>query len=49
MEAFIKSIKKEGDTIGGSVRCEINHLPPGLGEPVFDKLHAESWKSNAFY
>ncbi|MEJ6776816.1 MAG: chorismate synthase [Crocinitomicaceae bacterium] len=45
MEAFIKSIKKEGDTIGGSVRCEINHLPPGLGEPVFDKLHAELGKA----
>ena len=45
MEAFIKSVKKEGDTIGGSVRCEINHLPPGLGEPVFDKLHAELGKA----
>ena len=45
MEALIKSIKKEGDTIGGSVRCEINHLPPGLGEPVFDKLHAELGKA----
>ncbi len=45
MEAFIKSVKKEGDTIGGSVKCEINHLPPGLGEPVFDKLHAELGKA----
>lgn len=45
MEEFIKSIKKEGDTIGGSVKCEINHLPPGLGEPVFDKLHAELGKA----
>ena len=45
MEALIKSIKREGDTIGGSVRCEINHLPPGLGEPVFDKLHAELGKA----
>ncbi|MGB0915205.1 MAG: chorismate synthase [Crocinitomicaceae bacterium] len=45
MEEFIKSIKKEGDTIGGSIKCEINHLPPGLGEPVFDKLHAELGKA----
>jgi chorismate synthase len=45
MEAFIKSVKKEGDTIGGSIKCEINHLPPGLGEPVFDKLHAELGKA----
>ncbi|MDG1148478.1 MAG: chorismate synthase [Crocinitomicaceae bacterium] len=41
METLIKEIKKSGDTVGGSVKCEINHLPPGLGEPVFNKLHAE--------
>ena len=34
-----------GDTIGGSIRCEINHVPAGLGEPVFDKLHAELGKA----
>ncbi len=45
MEALILQIKKEGDTIGGSIRCEINHVPPGLGEPVFDKLHAELGKA----
>jgi len=45
MESLIKKIKKAGDTIGGSIRCEINHLPPGLGEPVFDKLHAELGKA----
>lgn len=45
MEAFIKKVKKEGDTIGGSIKCEINHLPAGLGEPVFDKLHAELGKA----
>lgn len=42
---LIKLVKKEGDTIGGSVTCEINHVPPGLGEPVFDKLHAELGKA----
>jgi chorismate synthase len=41
----IKEIRKEGDTIGGSVVCEISHVPPGLGEPVFDRLHAELGKA----
>lgn len=45
MEDLIKVVRKEGDTIGGSVKCEINHLPPGIGEPVFDKLHAELGKA----
>ena len=40
MEDYIKSIKKEGDTIGGVVSCVIQNVPIGLGEPVFDKLHA---------
>jgi chorismate synthase len=45
MESLIKEIKKDGDTIGGSIVCEINHVPPGLGEPVFDKLHADLGKA----
>lgn len=45
MEAYIRQIRKEGDTIGGSIVCEIHHVPPGLGEPVFDKLHAELGKA----
>ena len=45
METYIKEIKKSGDTVGGSIVCEINHLPPGIGEPVFDKLHAELGKA----
>ncbi|WP_420399797.1 chorismate synthase [Flagellimonas sp.] len=40
MEDYIKTIKKEGDTIGGVVSCVIQNVPIGLGEPVFDKLHA---------
>ena len=40
MEDYIKAIKKEGDTIGGVVTCVIQNVPIGLGEPVFDKLHA---------
>lgn len=40
MEAYIKEIRKSGDTVGGAVKCIVNGLPVGLGEPVFDKLHA---------
>ena len=38
---LIKEVRKEGDTIGGAVTCIIKGCPPGLGEPAFDKLHAE--------
>ncbi|MHA6280433.1 chorismate synthase [Salinimicrobium sp. CAU 1759] len=40
MEAFIKEIRSQGDTVGGVVECVISNVPVGLGEPVFDKLHA---------
>lgn len=45
MEDYIKSIKKEGDTIGGIITCVAKNVPIGLGEPVFDKLHAELGKA----
>ncbi|WP_445719286.1 chorismate synthase [Flavobacterium sp.] len=45
MEALIKEIKKQGDTIGGTITCVIQNVPIGLGEPVFDKLHAELGKA----
>ncbi|RVU90310.1 chorismate synthase [Flavobacterium columnare] len=45
MEAHIKEIKKQGDTIGGTITCVIQNVPIGLGEPVFDKLHAELGKA----
>ena len=41
----IDQIRKEGDTIGGKVNCIIRNCPAGLGEPVFDKLHAELGKA----
>lgn len=44
-EDKIKVIKKEGDTIGGVITCVIQNVPIGLGEPVFDKLHAELGKA----
>jgi chorismate synthase len=45
MENYIKQIRKEGDTVGGIVTCVIQNVPVGLGEPVFDKLHAELGKA----
>lgn len=42
---LIKQIKKEGDTIGGVITGVISGVPVGLGEPVFDKLHAELAKA----
>ena len=41
----IKEIKKQGDTIGGTITCVAQNMPIGLGEPVFDKLHAELGKA----
>ena len=40
MMEYIKEIRKSGDTVGGAIKCIVNGLPIGLGEPVFDKLHA---------
>jgi chorismate synthase len=45
MEKRILEVRKLGDTIGGCVRCVITGVPAGLGEPVFDKLHAELGKA----
>jgi chorismate synthase len=45
MENYIKDIRKQGDTVGGTVTCVIKNIPIGLGEPVFDKLHAELGKA----
>lgn len=41
MISKIKEIKKDGNTIGGTVTCVIKNLPAGIGEPVFGKLQAE--------
>ena len=45
MEKLIIETRKRGDTIGGVVSCVITGSPVGLGEPVFDKLHAELGKA----
>ena len=36
----ISLAKKQGDTLGGTITCVLRNVPLGLGEPVFDKLHA---------
>ena len=41
MEQLIASVKRDGDTIGGVITCVIKGCPAGLGEPEFDKLHAQ--------
>ncbi len=45
MEQYIKEVKKAGDSVGGVITCVIKNVPIGLGEPVFDKLHAELGKA----
>jgi len=45
MISKIEEIKKAGDTIGGTVMCVLQNVPIGLGEPVFDKLHAQLGKA----
>lgn len=42
---YISKIKKAGDTTGGVITCVIKGCPAGLGEPVFDKLHADLGKA----
>ncbi|WP_185869476.1 chorismate synthase [Blattabacterium cuenoti] len=41
----INKIKNKGDTIGGTITCVIKNVPIGIGEPVFNKLHAELGKA----
>ncbi len=38
---FIKKVRSEGDSVGGVVECVVRGVPPGWGEPVFDKLEAD--------
>jgi chorismate synthase len=45
MISLIEKTKKDGDTIGGIISCVIHGVPVGLGDPVFDKLHADIGKA----
>lgn len=42
---LITELKSKGNTVGGQIKCIINGVKPGLGEPVFDKLHADFGKA----
>ena len=42
---YIDEVRKNRDTVGGVVSCVLKGVPVGLGEPVFDKLHAELGKA----
>ena len=41
----IEHARKKGDTVGGTITCVIKNAPKSLGEPVFNKLHAELGKA----
>ena len=45
MIELIERVKKAGDSVGGVVECSVRGVPPGLGEPVFDKLESDLAKA----
>jgi len=45
MMSLIEQVRDQGDSIGGLIECVIRGIPPGLGEPVFDKLDADLSKA----
>jgi len=42
---LIKTMRKEGNSVGGVIECVVRGVPSGLGEPVFDKLEADLAKA----
>ncbi len=45
MTELIREMRRAGNSVGGIVECVVRHCPPGLGEPVFDKLDADLAKA----
>jgi chorismate synthase len=45
MVAFIEQVRGPGDSVGGLIQCVVRGIPPGIGEPVFDKLEADLAKA----
>ncbi|MDD2710006.1 MAG: chorismate synthase [Verrucomicrobiae bacterium] len=45
MERLVQAVKTEGDSVGGVIECVLRGVPPGWGEPVFDKLTADFGKA----
>jgi chorismate synthase len=45
MISLIEQTREAGDSLGGVIECVVRNAPPGLGEPVFDKLEADLAKA----
>lgn len=45
MIKLVEEVRDDGDSIGGVIKCVIRNAPVGLGEPVFDRLHADLGKA----
>jgi chorismate synthase len=45
MAEIIRTVREKGDSVGGIIECRVSGVPPGLGEPVFDKLDADLAKA----
>jgi len=45
MTAVIEQARRDGDSVGGTLTCVARNVPPGLGEPIFDKLDADLAKA----
>ena len=41
MEAYMDALRKEGESIGARIEVVATHVPPGLGEPIFDRIDAD--------
>lgn len=46
MEELLDQVKADGDSVGGTIRVIVRGVPPGLGDPVFDRLEAELAKAS---
>jgi chorismate synthase len=45
MIELIETVRSQGNSVGGVIECVVRGVPPGLGEPVFDKLEADLAKA----
>jgi len=45
MYDFIDAVRKDGDSVGGVIRCHVSGCPAGLGEPIFDRIEADLGKA----
>ena len=41
LEAYMDALRKEGNSIGARINVVARHVPPGLGEPIFDRIDAD--------